>query len=58
MKLGSQKIRIGDLLIERGIINEAQLQHALDRQRESDKKLGRLLIEDNVLPEDKFLLFR
>ncbi len=57
MKLGSQKIRIGDLLIERGIINEAQLQHALDRQRESDKKLGRLLIEDNVLPEDKFLEF-
>ncbi|MBT3428419.1 MAG: type II/IV secretion system protein [Gammaproteobacteria bacterium] len=57
MRVGSQKIRIGDLLMERGIITETQLQHALSRQRESDKKLGRLLIEDNVLPEDKFLEF-
>jgi MSHA biogenesis protein MshE len=57
MRVGSQKIRIGDLLMDRGIITEEQLQHALARQRESDKKLGRLLIEDNVLPEDKFLEF-
>jgi hypothetical protein len=37
--------RLGDIFIERGLINENQLREALDRQRESGGKLGEILVE-------------
>lgn len=39
----SKKIRLGDMLVQNGIISEAQLLAALDEQRRSGRKLGRVL---------------
>ncbi len=36
--------RIGDLLVEKGLITSDQLSHALTDQKKSDKKLGEILI--------------
>ncbi|MFQ5487749.1 MAG: GspE/PulE family protein [Gammaproteobacteria bacterium] len=52
-----KKIRIGDLLVEHGIISQRQLSAALERQRNSGKKLGRQLVEDGVMSEDQLLNF-
>ncbi|MEA1955102.1 MAG: ATPase, T2SS/T4P/T4SS family [Campylobacterota bacterium] len=43
-----QKLRLGDLLIEKGIITEENLINALKLQKESDfsKKLGEILIQE------------
>ncbi|MEA1982078.1 MAG: ATPase, T2SS/T4P/T4SS family [Campylobacterota bacterium] len=43
-----QKLRLGDLLIEKNIITEKNLMHALKLQKESDftKKLGEILIQE------------
>ena len=43
-----QKIRLGDALIEKGIITEVQLKHALTLQSESNftKRLGEILIHE------------
>ncbi len=40
-----KKIRIGDLLLQYGIINEEQLKEALTYQKSSGKKIGEVLIE-------------
>lgn len=40
-----QKIRLGDLLVSKKLITQGQLDQALERQVESNKKLGALLIE-------------
>ncbi len=52
-----KKIRIGDLLVSEGIISEAQLQDALQAQKGSGRKLGRMLIDMGAVSEDAFLAF-
>ena len=52
-----RKIRIGDLLVQNGIITEAQLQQGLDRQRQTGLRLGRVLVELGFVDENKFLEF-
>jgi MSHA biogenesis protein MshE len=52
-----KKIRLGDLLVQEGVISEAQLTHALDEQKRLGFKLGRTLIELNFLSEDQLLRF-
>ncbi len=52
-----KKIRIGDLLVEHGIIGQQQLFTALERQRGSGKKLGRQLVDDGVMSEEQLLNF-
>ncbi|MDO9476085.1 MAG: GspE/PulE family protein [Pseudohongiella sp.] len=52
-----QKIRIGDLLVQNGVIAEAQLQQALAKQRSTGQRLGRTLINLGFIQEDKFLGF-
>lgn len=37
--------RLGDLLIEEGIINNKQLEKALERQKKEQKKLGTILVD-------------
>ncbi len=44
MKVRLRK-RLGDLLVEEGIINEAQLDQALGAQRSGGRKLGDTLID-------------
>ncbi len=50
-----KRVRIGDLLVEQKIISEAQLQAALAEQKKSGRKLGRVLIENGFVDEDKLL---
>ncbi|MGR5293988.1 GspE/PulE family protein [Vibrio mediterranei] len=49
--------RLGDLLVEEGIINEQQLQQALSIQRNTGRKLGATLIELAALSEQQMLTF-
>lgn len=57
MAIVKQKTRIGDLLIENGVIDQEQLEKALDRQREVGHRLGRVLIDLGYLGEEQFLSF-
>ena len=50
-----KKVRIGDLLLEHGIITREQLDEALAEQRRTGRKLGRLLIERGDVDEDRLL---
>ncbi|PMH39891.1 MSHA biogenesis protein MshE [Vibrio sp. 10N.286.49.B3] len=49
--------RLGDLLVEEGIITEQQVEQALVAQRRSGQKLGDTLIELGALSEKEMLLF-
>ena len=44
--------RIGDILVERGLISEESLQRALEVQQETGKKLGQVLVEGSYINED------
>ncbi len=50
-----RKKRLGDLLIETGMITDEQLQDALYFQRSNGKKLGEILIEENIITEEKMI---
>lgn len=50
-----RRLRIGDILIERGIITEAQLNLALEEQRHSGKRLGSVLVDLGMVRESEFL---
>lgn len=50
-----KKIRLGDLLIQNGLITDQQLGEALASQKTTGKKLGRSLIDLNFVAEDKML---
>jgi len=39
-----QRIRLGQILIEAGLITQAQLQQALERQRETGERLGQIIL--------------
>lgn len=51
------KMRLGDLLVHEGIIEEHQLLAALQAQKSSGRKLGSTLIELNMLSEAQLLRF-
>ncbi|MCL4743338.1 MAG: Flp pilus assembly complex ATPase component TadA [Phycisphaerales bacterium] len=44
-----KKIRVGEVLLQAGLINEQQLQRALDDQRASGQMLGETLVEQGVI---------
>jgi len=46
-----KRVRLGDLLLEKKLISEQQLKQALDEQRVSGRKLGRVLIDIGVVSE-------
>lgn len=52
-----QKIRIGDILVEKGYISEAQLGSALKLQKESNftKKLGQIFVDDGLITQRAFI---
>ena len=50
-----QKKRIENLLLEEGKITQSQLQKALDIQKNNRKKLGTILIEENIVKEEDIL---
>ncbi|MEZ9255417.1 GspE/PulE family protein [Vibrio cyclitrophicus] len=49
--------RLGDLLVEEGIITEAQVEQALAAQKSTGRKLGDALIELGFLSEQQMLSF-
>jgi len=50
-----KRIRLGDLLVEHKLISESQLIAALNEQKKSGHKLGRVLIENGYVKEDDVL---
>lgn len=50
-----KKIRLGDLLVEKGLITDDQLKLALDEQKKLGKKLGNTLVELGMIDEDSIL---
>ena len=46
-----QKIRLGDLLIQQGLLTEEQLKIALDEQKRTGRKLGRVFVESGYVTE-------
>ncbi|MGM0378356.1 MAG: GspE/PulE family protein [Bacillota bacterium] len=53
----AKKIRLGDKLIDEGLITEEQLEGALTRQKITGNKLGEQIIEDNLLTESQIFKF-
>ena len=51
----AKKIRLGDLLVEKGLITEEQLQFALSEQKKLGRKLGGTLIELGMINESSLL---
>ena len=51
------KIRLGDLLVQEGIISEEQLMQTLSAQKQSGRKLGHMLIELGFVSENQLLTF-
>ena len=49
------KIRLGDLLVQSGLIDDAQLQDALSEQRQSGRKLGATLVSMGLVTEFQLL---
>jgi len=57
MAAPKMKIRIGDLLVQNGVITEPQLMEALERQKSTRQKLGKTLLQMGYVEEQKFLEF-
>ncbi|MBC3766107.1 Flp pilus assembly complex ATPase component TadA [Neptunicella marina] len=51
------KMRLGDLLVHEGVINEAQLQQALTNQKSSGRKLGKALMDLGFVTEQHLHTF-
>ena len=47
-----EKIRLGDLLIQQGLLTDEQLNFALDEQKRSGRKLGRIVVESSFVTEE------
>lgn len=48
--------KIGELLVERGVITREQLEEALRRQRENKKLLGEILVELGYATEEEVMV--
>ncbi|MHB9035238.1 MAG: GspE/PulE family protein [Armatimonadota bacterium] len=46
------KTRLGDMLVDAGVLTADQLEWALQRQKQSYKRLGQILLEANLVSED------
>lgn len=46
-----KKIRLGEVLVEQGLLTEEQLEHALLEQELSGRKLGRIIVEGKLVTE-------
>ncbi|MGA1870099.1 MAG: GspE/PulE family protein [bacterium] len=50
-----KQIYIGELLVNMGLINGKQLDEVLEKQKESGKRIGELLIESGILTESQLV---
>jgi MSHA biogenesis protein MshE len=49
----ARKYRLGELLLQEGVISQAQLDEALTQQKQSGRKLGRVLVESRIVTEER-----
>ena len=47
-----EKIRLGDLLIQQGLLSDEQLKFALEEQKRTGRKLGRIVVESSFVTEE------
>ncbi len=47
--------RIGDILLEKGLITSAQLAEALKEQEKTGRKIGQLLVEKGIITEEQLI---
>lgn len=47
-----EKIRLGDMLLQQNLVTGEQLKFALDEQKRSGRKLGRVLVESGYVTEE------
>ena len=52
---GAGKVRIGDMLRKEGYITATQLNHALDEQKKSSRRLGGILVKLGYIEEETIL---
>ncbi len=45
------RLRLGDLLVKKGLLSPAQLEKALEAQAKSGERLGKILVKNGYLPE-------
>jgi len=55
MKLLTQAIKLGQMLIQEGVLTEEQLEKALSLQKSKRRKLGELLVEERLVDEQVML---
>lgn len=51
MALGRSKKRLGDLLLDEGLITGEQLEKALKLAKETGKRIGETLVENGIVTE-------
>ena len=47
-----KKIRIGDMLVDAGVITQEDLQRGLELQKTSGRKLGETLVEEGIVNDE------
>lgn len=47
-----KKVRLGELLVNSGVLSNEQLQQALDNPARQGKKLGEFLVDEGIVSED------
>lgn len=52
---GEPRVRIGDLLVQKGLMSEEQLMQALDAQKKSGKKIGKVVVDLKFVDETQLL---
>lgn len=55
MAIRRKRMRLGDLLIEQGVVTPEQLIQALEIQTEEGKKIGEILIDEGFTTEEKII---
>ena len=48
-----EKVRLGEILLQQGLLTEQQLQAALDEQKKSGRKLGRVFVDKGFVSEEQ-----
>lgn len=51
MDFGRKKLRLGDMLVNNGVITGEQLEKALEAQKGTDRKLGEVLVDEGIMSE-------
>ncbi len=52
---GDNKLRLGDILVERGLITEARISEAIRLQKKLDKRMGQIIIDKGWVSENDVL---